>query len=87
MKTEKQNKKRREKKALKWVIGNSEFENFMYENQIEDICKQLSPYHFRISPKYKNHIDVWVGVKKFFIKGTGNACTYEKIDELLVFIK
>lgn len=89
MKTELQKQKKREKRKaksdLKWNFGNSEFENFMYENGLEDNTKQYSQYHWRITT-IKAIIDIWPGSKKFWIHGTGGSATYDILDEIKPFL-
>ena len=73
------------KNAIKWENGNKDLENFMYENELEDNTEQFSPYHFRIKTS-KATIDIWAGVKKFYIHGLGCSTHYNNINELKKYI-
>ena len=88
MKTERQKQKQRDKrkkKAERWTIGNSEFENWMYENSLEDKVVQFSQYHWRIKTQ-KATVDVWAGSKKYWIHGTSGSRAYKTLQELKQYI-
>jgi hypothetical protein len=92
MKTEYQKQKQRDKRRIKsekmlsiWEEKTQELENFLNENELRDNAEQLSPYHFRLTTN-KVTIDIWAGVKKFYIKGMSGSARYDNLNELKSYL-
>lgn len=62
----------------KWDRETKKLEHFCYEHGLEKDLVQLSTWHFRL----KNKIDIWAGVKKYYVRGSGHAEIYKDIKEL-----
>lgn len=75
---------RRKKKKNPWASETQKFEEFMYENKLENQTIQFSQYHWRIKT-FKGKVDIWPGSKKYYTKGISNK--YKELNELLTYIK
>lgn len=76
---------KKQKNKIKWEKGTEELENFLYETELYDKAQQFSPYHFRITTEYCI-MDIWAGVKKFYIRGTSGSACYTDINELKKYL-
>ena len=77
-----------EKKAEKkrrWDKETKILTEFMYENGLEEIMNQLSPYHWRAITG-KRIIDIWPGCRKFWFKGMNGSAFYNNINKLKEYI-
>jgi hypothetical protein len=78
---------KKEKNEKKWEVETQYLTNFLYENGLYDNAEvmQYSPYHFRIITG-KSTIDIWAGVKKYYVHGTSRSYRYQNINELKQYI-
>lgn len=68
-----------------WKEETAKFEQFMYDNGLEDITDQCSPYHWKIITTEKD-INIFPSTRKFYIKGMQNASRYYNLNELKKYL-